>query len=387
MSWKETNVMEERRKFIREVLQKEEAFSVLCKKYGISEKTGYKWKNRFMEKGDYGLTDESKRPKNSPSLLSEDTVIRLVKLKLLHLHWGPKKIKAIYERAYPAEEAPSVSSINRILGKAGLVEKRKVKAFCDNGERMRKLLEPKGPNDVWTIDFKGYWYSDGEKCNPLTIRDLSSKMILKIMLMRSGNSDAVKEVFKGVFAEYGMPKVIRSDNGTPFASHNSLLGLTALSAWWITLGIMPDRTHPGTPTENGSHERMHRDISQEVQKKIPGGVEPNQIVLNEWVQEYNEVRPHEALGMKTPSEVYEKSDREYYGDDFDIEYPIGILPRKVAQNGVIKIGGVEHSISTALRGLTVGLQQTEENKYFLWLNSFPLGVLDTNLHKIEPYRE
>ena len=335
MPWKETNIMEQRREFIKEYLRGMENFKTLCKKYKVTEKTGHKWKNRFLEYGYSGLRDQSKTPNNSPSQLDEDAIIRLIKLRIAHPTWGPKKLAVLYKKAYPNSKSPSESSIYRILGKADLIKKRHYKKINTTTSRLRNKITAENPNDVWTVDFKGWWISSGEKCIPLTIRDLQSKYILDIRLMEKTSAAEVKKVFQELFKKYGLPKVIRSDNGTPFASTNGLLGLTTLSAWWISLGIMPDRTDPGCPTQNGSHERMHADISREIQGKIPGGKTANQIVINEWVKEYNEVRPHEALKMKTPSDIYRKSDIKYNDFPCVYEYPFAFNIRKIGRKRIL----------------------------------------------------
>jgi hypothetical protein len=195
--------------------------------------------------------------------------------------------------------------------------------------------------------------------------------------MASCTAESVKAVFTEVFRRYGLPKVIRSDNGTPFAANYGMLGLTTLSAWWISLGIIPDRIDPGTPTQNGSHERMHVDISKEIQGKIAGGRAGNQAAIDMWVEEYNDIRPHEALGMLTPAEVYYPSERKYDGDFDTIEYPAGYLPRKVSRHGLIKIDSVQVMLGNALRGFTVGLQPIDEKAFMVWLCDFPLGILST----------
>lgn len=236
--------MEQRKEFIKEFLEKEEDFKDICKKYDISEKTGHKWKKRFLEYGFNGLIDERRTPQNSPRQLDEDTVIRLIKLRTVHPTWGAKKLAVLYKKAYPNDKAPSESSIYRVLGKAELIKKRHYKKVNTTASRLRNQISANQPNDVWTVDFKGWWVSNGEKCIPLTVRDLKSKFIFTVRLMEKTTAGEVKKVFQELFKKYGLPKVIRSDNGTPFASPNGLLGLTTLSAWWISLGIMPDRTDP-----------------------------------------------------------------------------------------------------------------------------------------------
>ena len=356
----------------------------LCAKYGISEKTGHKWKGRFMERGYAGLYDESRAPHSSPGQLGEDAVVRIIAIRNAHPTWGPKKIRALYERGYPDDPAPSESSIYRVLGKAELVGRRPARrADCGGAGSMRRLIPAEEPNDVWTVDFKGWWVSAGEKCLPLTVRDLASRNILEVRLMESAGADAVRARFEGLFARHGLPRVIRSDNGAPFAATTGLLGLTTLSAWWMSLGIVPDRTQPGRPGQNGSHERMHADLSREVQGRIPGGVEANQAAIDAWVEEYNNVRPHEALGMRAPAEVYRDSGRAYV-PDAEVEYPMGFMPRKVNSKGCVKIDGLRVFVGGALRGLTVGVQPAGDGTGTVWLAEFPIAAIDMKTASVRP---
>ena len=385
MPWKEVDKMTEKEKFINEMLKAEKPFKHLCNEFGISEKTGYKWKNRFYADGKAGLQEQSRATKTHSNALEEDAIIEIIKFKEAHPYWGAKKIRELYSRKYPEKETPSLSSVNRILDKCGMVKKRRIKPATTETKRLRQYIKAEEPNDVWAIDFKGWWKSSGELCEPFTVRDIVSKKILCVRLMESKSSEAVKAVMTELFKEYGLPKVIRSDNGTPFSSPNGLLSLTSLSAWWITLGITPDRTDKGTPGQNGSLERMHADIAREIQGQIKGGRKANQIVLDEWVKEYNSVRPNEAIGMKTPDEVYKKSDRKYMGDYDEIEYPIGYETRKVFSSGEILVKSVRVTIGYSLRGMNVGLKPNQNNSYDVYLADFLLGNLDMDSYCFTPF--
>lgn len=385
MPWKEVDKMTEKEKFINEMLKAEKPFKHLCNEFGISEKTGYKWKNRFYADGKAGLQEQSRATKTHSNALEEDAIIEIIKFKEAHPYWGAKKIRELYSRKYPEKETPSLSSVNRILDKCGMVKKRRIKPATTETKRLRKYIKAEEPNDVWAIDFKGWWKSSGELCEPFTVRDIVSKKILCVRLMESKSSEAVRAVMTELFKEYGLPKVIRSDNGTPFSSPNGLLSLTSLSAWWITLGITPDRTDKGTPGQNGSLERMHADIAREIQGQIKGGRKANQIVLDEWVKEYNSVRPNEAIGMKTPDEVYKKSDRKYMGDYDEIEYPIGYETRKVFSSGEILVKSVRVTIGYSLRGINVGLKPNQNNSYDVYLADFLLGNLDMDSYCFTPF--
>ena len=371
--------MELKEQFITEMLKEEIPFSHLCKKFGISEKTGYKWKNRFFEQGKSGLYEQSREPNSHPNQIDGDTAAELIRIKLAHKTWGPKKIREVYARAYPEKSVPSLSSVKRILDKTGLVEKRKRrKPASSDCPRLQQQIQAQEPNDVWCIDFKGYWKSDGEICEPFTVRDKATRKILCALLMTSKTGESVKAVMQGLFRKYGLPKAIHSDNGPPFAAPNGLLNLTTLSAWWITLGIMPDRSLKGCPGQNGSLERMHADIAREIEGKVAGGIKANQAVLDEWVKEYNSLRPNEAIGMKVPDDLYHISERKYTGDYDEIEYPLGFLVRKVTNSGEIIVNSIRVSISFALRGLQVGLRPSYENSFDVFLSDFLLGTLDMN---------
>ena len=377
MPWKETDKMEQKELFIEEMLKKDKPFKHLCAQFGISEKTGYKWKNRFYEMGKAGLEEESRNPSHS-NQIDGDTAAELIRIKNAHSAWGPKKIRVIYAKAYPNKAVPSLSSVKRILKKAGLVEKRKIrKPASSDCPRLQQQIQASEPNDVWCIDFKGWWKSDGEICEPFTVRDKLSRKILCAQLMTSKTSEAVRAVMTSLFKKYGLPKAIHSDNGAPFAAPNGLLNLSNLSVWWITLGILPDRSLKGHPEQNGSLERMHKDIAEEIEGKIPGGIAANQAILDAWVEEYNSVRPNEAIGMKTPDEVYTKSARTYNGDYDELEYPMGFLVRKVTHGGEIIMNSIRITIGYALRGWHVGLKSLDEGRTFqVYLADFLLGTLD-----------
>lgn len=388
MPWKETDKMEQKELFIKAMLANEKPFKHLCADFGISEKTGHKWKNRFYEQGKAGLYEQS-RARLTQDMIDGDTAAELIRIKNAHLAWGPKKIREIYAKAYPQKDAPSLSSVKRILDKAGLVKPRKIRPpVSSDCPLLQQQIQAQAANDVWSIDFKGWWKSDGEICEPFTVRDRYSRKILCTKLMQSKSSVAVRAVMTDLFKTYGLPKVIHSDNGAPFAAPNGILNLTTLAVWWITLGILPDRSLKGHPEQNGSLERMHKDIADEIEGKVPGGISANQAVLDEWVKEYNSVRPNEAIGMKTPDELYTKSERKYTGDYDELEYPIGFLVRKVTGGGEIILNGVRITIGYALRGWHVGLKPLDDGHSFLvFIADFLLGTLDLDSYCFYPLKD
>ena len=245
MPWTETDVVDLRTEFVLRAIRGVEPFGRLCKEFGITRRTGYKWKERFFTDGLSGLGNQSRRPARSPKEIREETVCEIVKLRLAHPRWGARKLRAVLERKLDKEELPSESSFKRILDKAGLVVHRRRKPK-EQGSRVQTPVRAERPNHVWTIDFKGWWYTrERERFEPLTIRDDFSRYLLCAQAMDNGRTETVREQMIRVFERYGLPEVIRSDNGSPVAARGSPLGLIRLAAWWLTLGIDLDRIPPG----------------------------------------------------------------------------------------------------------------------------------------------
>ena len=317
MSWRATGVEHLRAEFVLVASEREVSKSAACREFGISRKTGYKWLRRYAELGLDGLVDRSRRPRSSPLQASGAVVVELVRLRQAHPHWGPKKLRALLLRTgIRPEEIPGLATVGRILLRAGLSE-AKGRGRPRRWEPTGPMQTAAGPNDVWTVDFKGWWRTgDRRRCEPLGIRDLYSRYILCLRPMRRRRVEDVRAVFAEVFERYGLPAVIRSDNGSPFASLTGPHGLTRLSAWWRTLGIKLDRIEPGHPEQNGGHERMHRDLAQEIEGQPAATLEEEAKRLKRWRVEYNVHRPHEALAMKTPGDVYRCSRRRPGGNYF-----------------------------------------------------------------------
>lgn len=385
MPWKESDTVDQRQKFALEAMAGNIDFSELCRKYGISRKTGYKWKERFLQKGINGLEDGSRRPKKSPTSVAEDVVCELVKFKIAHPTWGPKKIRDLYARNNPGKEIPCETSVKRILGRAGLVEHRKRRQSTDGG-RITNRVEAERANHIWTVDFKGWWYTNnGKRFEPLTICDSYSRYVLCATALDNGRVDSVRAAFEELFRSHGLPEIIRSDNGSPFACYHSPLGLTQLSAWWVALGISLDRIPPGRPDQNGSHERMHRDIKREVQRNAADSIASQQADLDIWRTIYNYERPHEALGMQLPAELYEKSTRSYH-ENIEIAYPIGFESRTVNGCGIIGLRSKRILISRALRGWNLGLKEISSTVYEAWFCDLRLGEIDVLTEKLKVFK-
>jgi putative transposase len=370
MPWKETRTMDQRTEFALRSM-KTNNFRELCREYGISTKTGYKWKQRFLERGLGGLQEESRKPHAHPAELPEEVVCEIVRLKTAHPHWGPRKIRDLYERKKPGD-VPSESSFKRVLDRAGLTSPRK-RRNREPGGRMTSGKKAEAPNEVWTVDFKGWWKDrEGLRVEPLTVRDEHSRMLLEMRTLESSRTESVRECFERLFERHGLPGAIRSDNGPPFASNQGLLGLSRLSVWWLALGIGLERSRPGCPQDNGAHERMHLDIRRELQS---GRIGRDQAAFDLWRNEYNHERPHEALGMKRPAEVYSNSTRIWSGTPDDIDYG-GMTVRRVQKTGTIRYEGEFIAISVALQGWSVGLSPRPDGLIEVWFAELLVGHLD-----------
>lgn len=376
MPWTETNVMDQRNEFVLRALKGKEFFGELCCEFGISRKTGYKWKARFLEDGLSGLADWSRRPRHTPNEINETMVCQIVKLKLAHPTWGARKLLAVLERMVRKEDLPSESSFKRILDKAGLVEHRR-RVRAGQAARLQTPAKAERPNHVWTIDFKGWWYTRNRiRFEPLTIRDDFSRYVLCAQALDNARTENVRDQMVRVFQRYGLPEVIRSDNGSPFAARSSPLGLSRLSAWWLSLGINLDRIPPGRPDQNGGHERMHRDLAWEVERSKADDIATQQASLDVWRQTFNEERPHEALGMRVPHEVYCVSPRKFDPAPVELAYPRGFLTRKVSDPGCVKVHNTRVVVSSALCGFDVGLEPHEANRFAVWFCRLCLGEID-----------
>ena len=372
MPWKENLKMDQRMEFVMKALTHPN-FRELCREYGVSAKTGYKWRERFFQRGVGGLNDLSRRPHGHAEELGEGVVCAIVRLKQAHLHWGPRKIQALYQRKHGGE-VPSESSFKRVLERAGLTVPRRVRRSVETG-RLGSGLKATQPNEVWSVDFKGWWRDrEGLRVEPLTVRDEHSRMLLEMRALENIRTATLRVCFERLFERYGLPSAIRSDNGVPFASSRGLLGLSRLSAWWLVLGIDLERGRPGCPQDNGAHERMHLDIRRELEG---GRVGRDQEAFDLWREEYNTERPHEALGMRVPAEVYRRSERAYEGTPTEIDYG-GMETRKVReQSGVIGYRKERIMISSAIGGWTVGLSPRTDGLVEVWFSKLLLGYIDT----------
>lgn len=375
MSWKELKTMDLKLLFIADYLRNVYSFSQLCKHFNISRKTGYKWVARYKEHGLQGLDDKSRRPLDSPSktlyaIRREIIDIRLNSRTII----GPKKIRAKLKLRFPDTEPPSITTIYNILKKEGLIKDHRTSPKVPLFNREKGY--PDNPNDMWSIDFKGQFLLEtGEWCFPLTVMDSSSRFLCGCRGLQSVATPPAKEAMIKVFKEHGLPKRILSDNGVPFAGKTAG-GLSRLAVWWVRLGIIPERIQPGRPQQNGRHERMHRTLKDETLLPRASTMLAQQRRFNRFIREYNNDRPHEALGQQTPASAYSRSERKYPNVLPELEYPSYFELHKVTKSGVIYALGGQVYISNVLEGEIVGMEEIADGYWDIYFGPIHLGSFD-----------
>ena len=382
MPWKETCAMDQRVQFLGDWLDMQYTKTDLCEFYGISRPTGDKWIGRYQQLGLDGLKEWSRAAKDHPNAIDISLCERIVQYKLRHQRFGPKKVMDGLRREDPAVAWPADSTAGEILKRAGLVGPRRRRRRVP--PHSEPLLHCDGANALWSADFKGdFVLGDGRRCYPLTMTDNFSRYLLQCRALERPTWAEVRPWFEWVFREHGLPEAIRTDNGAPFASL-AVGGLSRLSAWWIRLGIRPERIEPGRPDQNGRHERMHRTLKEAVLRPPAATLEAQQQRFNAFVSEYNAERSHEALQRRTPHELYTTSPRCYPAKLPPVEYGTEVTARRVRHNGEIKWKGHLVYVSDILAKEPIGMNQIDE---FLWDVRYSfhlLGVLDERNQKINP---
>lgn len=373
MPWRMQTMKEQRLRFVLSAVEIGANKARLCREYGISRVTGDKWIQRYLRHGNKGLEDQARRPHKLSSITSVNVMAEIIRIRNEHQYWGGRTIREVLRRDKRVKNIPHARTIDRVLKRCGFVIPRrpKVRELIPEQE----VIAPKSCNQVWTVDFKGWWImGDGNRCEPLTIRDEYSKFILEIAALSSTSMEGVKERFLRLFKLYGRPLYIRSDNGSPFASTQALCGLSRLSIWWMKHDITPNRIPVGSPGMNGAHERMHRDIKRELQQCPQRTLRAEQERFNVWRQMYNHERPHHALAMKTPAKIYRRSDRSFDTKAAEYVYPIGFETRAVGASGQFSWNDREVQLSTALQGERIGLEFTERKIVRIWYRDYMLGT-------------
>jgi putative transposase len=359
--------------FVRRAVAPEANVSALCREYNVSRQTAHKWINRFKESGYDGLEERSRRPRGTPLATAEDLIVAIVESREAHPTWGQHKLRIVLRRRF-GEQTPTERTIARVLKRFDLIRRRKPRRSL-NLVTQAPRVEVTAPNDLWTVDYKGWWRAgNGERCEPLTVRDAFSRFVLALQVFPSTKASHARRVFERLFKRYGVPKRIQSDNGTPFISVQARGGLTELSVWWIALGIEVIRSRPGCPQDNGGHERMHCDVAKEVEAIPCTGRVSQQRACDKWRQQFNNVRPHDALNDKTPAEVYKPSPcriRERVA-----LYPSDWIVRKVGRAGHVRIASEQCFLSGPLRGRYVGLQPVDALHWRAWFYEVDLGLIE-----------
>lgn len=376
MPWSETCPMEERAKFVLEALEGWTSMTELCARYGISRRVGYKWLHRYEEKGLAGLADRSRAPRRQAAATAPEIVGEIVALRSKHPTWGPRKLRAWLDRERPEGSWPACSTIGAILKREGLTRPRRRRPAAPRAWRPPRT-EADAPNRVWTTDFKGQFrLGSGRTCYPLTILDAHSRYLLDCRALPSTGHAGARATFERVFAEYGLPDVIRTDNGVPFSSSQALAGLSKLAVWWIRLGIQLERTRRSHPEDNGAHERMHRTLKAEATRPTRKTAELQQRAFNRFRRVYNEERPHEALDLQPPASLYRPSDRRMPQRLEPMSYPESYQTRRVNLHGQVRWRGAYYFVSETLRGQTVGLDFDDGGFWNIYFGPALLAELD-----------
>jgi putative transposase len=349
--------------------------SQLCREHGVSRTNGYKWIRRFQAEGLAGLDDKSRRPKTISGIDGE-LVMRIIELRRRYPKWGAKKLRQILLRLPDRLEVPSAKTIARVLDRAGELRVRKPRRRLRVVLREHEPLVANAPNDVWTVDFKGWWRTrDGRRFEPLTVRDAFSRYVLCLEMLGSTRADVVKPAFERLFDSCGLPRVIRVDNGAPFACTSAPAGLSQLSAWWTSLGIRVSFSRPAHPQDNGAHERMHNDVAAQLEADPADSLEVQQRAAAIWRAEFNEVRPHEAIAMRTPAQLYVRSSRRYTGIQ-PPRYPASYGVRRVSSKGCVRYLGKAVFISESLIGHDLGIRRTQRGHIAVRFYDLNLGFFD-----------
>jgi transposase InsO family protein len=380
MPWKECNRMDERLRFVARLLDGEKMAS-LCREFGISRKTGYKIFNRYKDEGLRGLEDRARSPYRHPNRLPFQVETAILRIKREHMSWGAPKIREKLIKLYPGIKPPATSTIHATLDRHGLVQRRKRRRYKAQGT---ELSHARAPNALWCADYKGQFRLGNRRyCYPLTVSDYRSRYLLACEGLESTREASAFPVFERVFKEFGLPAAIRTDNGVPFASPHALFGMSRLAVWWLRLGIAIERIKPGHPQQNGRHERMHLTLKQETTRPPSYNFLQQQARFDDFIEGYNQDRPHQALGGQYPGEVYTPSAREYHHPQVP-EYPFHDRTIQVTQCGRICVGRRKINLSTVFGGQYVGIREVADQVWLVSFMEYDLGFFDQDENRVEP---
>ncbi len=389
MPWQESSPMSERLAFVKACLDRSRSIREICLEFGISEKTGYKQLKRFREEGAEGMSDRSRARLTHPFRIEPEVRERIIAIRRKHPLYGAPIIRDILLQNYPDLRCPAASSIGELLSRAGLIHRKRrrshdaERAALDTGRT--RALEP---NLVWTADYKGEFRLKGglgSYCYPLTVMDLHSRFLLGCTALGTTAVDQAQKVFVSLFREYGLPSVLRTDNGVPFAQHNALGRLGRLGLWWVRLGIRPEHIKPATPSENGAHERFHRTMKAAATKPGSASLAAQQHRFDDFREEYNNHRPHSSLpGHRPPAQHYERSERAYPNKLPALLYPDSSQVRLVNGGGFIKWRNERIFISSNIAGDYVGVSESKGDRFEICYASLKLGYIGADNNRFTP---
>ncbi len=382
MPFRETCVLDETLSFVAACLEGEETMTSLCRQFGISRQWGYELMRRYEASGLAGLEPRSRAPHRPAQAMADEIAEAIVALRRAHPSWGPKKLRAVLLRQAPQTAWPAASSMGDLLRREGLVRGRRRRR---TPLPLSQPFAPVGaPHDLWCIDFKGWFRTrDGTRCDPLTLSDADSRYLLVCRAVEP-TLEGVAPVVEAAMREQGLPLAIRSDNGPPFAG-NGAGGLSRLAVQWLKLGIRLERTDPGAPQQNGRHERMHGTLKAETANPPADTPAAQQLRFERFRQEYNELRPHEALEQQTPASCYTTSPRPYPNRIEAPDYEAEQAVRRVRSNGEIRWGGELVFVSETLVGEPVGVAETETGDWIVRFASYPVGLIDRRTKRLRPF--
>ena len=380
MPWKVCKPMDERLKFVARLLDGEK-MAGLCREFGISRKTGYKLLGRYNDSGLEAPTDRSRRPYRQANKLPFQIETLIVRLKQDKPVWGAPKIRERLRRLYPDVHTPAISTVHAVLDRHGLVKRRRPRRQHAEGTPLSQAVSP---NELWCADYKGeFMLADRRYCYPLTVTDFASRYLLACEALSTTKERYAFTIFERIFKEFGLPAAIRTDNGVPFASPNALFQLSRLSVWWLRLGIQIERIKPGCPQQNGRHERMHLTLKLETTKPAGKNFLQQQAKFDDFIDCYNNERPHQAIGMRCPAQLYGRSSRIYQGLP-ELEYPFHDKAVTVTTCGRICFNRRKINLSTVFAGQSVGIKQVEDRIWLVSFMEYDLGYFDDETGRLEP---
>jgi putative transposase len=380
MTWKETCAMNERLGFVLEAKRGERTMSELCRVFGVSRKTGYKWLARYEELGEAGLEERSRAAHQHPNAMSEETAVAIVRLRRRFTDWGPLKLLDWLERHEPALVLPAPCTAAELLKREGLVKSRARKRHST--PYGAPFVQAVAANDLWAADFKGQFrLGNGELCYPLTLSDQATRFFLCCEGFNRPTYLQSRARCERAFRDYGLPHAIRTDNGAPFGSCG-LGGLTRLALWWIKLGIIPERIRPGCPQQNGRHERLHGTLKRGC--GVHANLKQQQRAFDRFCYVYNTERSHQALGRgQTPAMHYQASARPYPTRLAELSYPDTYLVKRVHASGTMKWLGRDWYVAGLLGGELIGLKPIDDGEWIVFVGAVAVGRLNARAKRIE----